>query len=319
MTVTVIGGATRDIYFLSKKFEVEKDELLLTWGEKLVVDDIHTNVGGGGANAAVGLARLGVKSRLVSQVGDDTFGRRIKHNLADENIDLTLFKMRSDAKTSTSALLTKPNQDHTIVMYRGNNDALQFPQSEREELYKTDWLYITDLAGESQTIVEQLAKEAQERDVKVAFVPGQHQLDRGIQALQNILQNTNIFILNLWEAGRLLNTQIECSPQSIEECDKFEPTVDDFTNKFNQMGAKVCVITKDICGVSAYDGKKTYSVPAPETEVVDTTGAGDAFASGFLAAVAKGKSADQALQLGTKNAGSVIAHYGAQTGLIKAD
>ncbi len=317
MTITVIGGATRDIYFLSSEFKVEADQLKLAWGEKLVADDLYTSVGGGGANAAVGFARLGLDSRLVSQVGDDSFGRRIKHNLETENVDLRLFKIDSKTKTSTSSLLTVPNQDHTIVMYRGNNDNLKFSTKEEEQVFKTDWLYLTDLAGESKTMVEQLAEKAKNSNVKVAFIPGQHQLERGIGELQKILKNTDIFILNIWEAGKLLNTKIACSPQKIEECDKFEPTVDDFTKKFTDMGAGISVITKDICGVSAYDGKTAYSVPAPDTEVVDTTGAGDAFACGFVSEIAKGSNIKKALNLGSRNAGSVIANYGAQTGLIR--
>ncbi len=318
-SITVIGGATEDIYFISSEYNVEDDKLKLIWGEKLVADDLHTSIGGGGANAAVSLARLGINSRLVSQVGDDNFGRRIKHMLDNEGVDLTLFKIRADCKTSTSALLTIPNKDHTIVMYRGSNDDLNFPEKEKDLLFDTDWLYITDLAGESKTMVEQLAAEAKKNGVKVAFIPGQHQLDRGIGELQKILKNTDIFILNLWEAGKLLNTKIEYSPQNVDECGKFKPTVDDFVTKFHNMGAKLCVITKDICGVTAYDGKETYSVAAPETTVVDTTGAGDAFSSGFIAAIAEGENINKALEQGSENAGSVIAHYGAQTGLISHD
>ncbi len=314
--ITVIGGSTRDIYFVSKEFNVKEDTLHLVWGEKMVVKNLYASVGGGGANAAVGFARLGLNSSLVSQVGDDSFGRRIKHTLQDENVDLKLFKICPDKRTSTSALLTIPNHDHTIVMYRGSNDDLQLSSEEKDVLLDTEWLYITDLAGESKTLVEQLAKEARTRNTKVAFIPGQNQLDRGIEALQHILTNTNIFILNLWEAAQLFNTRIECSPQHIEDCNKFEPTVADFLNRFADIGVETCVITKDICGVSAYHKKSSYSVPAPKTTVVDTTGAGDAFACGFVGTLAKGEDIHKALQVGSKNAGSVIANYGAQTGLI---
>jgi len=72
--IITIGGATRDIFLISDQYQVEGDTLKLTWGEKLVAQQIILDIGGGACNGAVGLSRLGLKTAFWSQVGNDAAG-----------------------------------------------------------------------------------------------------------------------------------------------------------------------------------------------------------------------------------------------------
>jgi len=97
---------------------------------------------------------------------------------------------------------------------------------------------------------------------------------------------------------------------------KKKPDIPKMLKTFYQFGPKVVVITQDVNGAWGFDGHEVYFEAAPQTEVTDTTGAGDAFASAFLAAVIKNKDCQTALKCGSINAGSVISQFGAQAGLL---
>ena len=89
--------------------------------------------------------------------------------------------------------------------------------------------------------------------------------------------------------------------------------------EFSLLGPEKIVVTRDKCGVSCFDGVDFYESQAINTKnVVDTTGAGDAFASGFLAGIIKEKDIPTSLMWGNKNAGAVISFYGAQHGLLRS-
>lgn len=244
--VIVIGGSTKDIFLIGPDFKVGNGRLELVWGEKFVVDDIFLDVGGGGANAAVSFARMGLRSVLLSQVGDDVFGRQIRRRLDAEGVGLELLRMGSEVKTSTSVLLAVPGADHAIVMYRGKNDDLRIEDADVRKMVDGEWVYITDLAGESGDLVEKIAAEVKSAGVKIAFIPGQHQLERGIEALGRILENTDCFILNLFEASQLLGKDITQCPTERKKCAQCLPKIKGFLRQFNSLGSKTSVITRDI-------------------------------------------------------------------------
>ncbi|MDP2874481.1 MAG: carbohydrate kinase family protein, partial [bacterium] len=207
------------------------------------------------------------------------------------------------SRTSTSAVLCSKNGEHTIVMYRGKNDDLLEDNPPWDELCQTKWFYLADVASQTEDLTWRIAELAEDKEIKLCFVPGQHQLKLGVQGLERVLKTTEIFILNAFEAQTLLKES--------------KPEIPKMLKSFAQFGPKIIVITQDVNGAWGYDGKEVYFEEAPATKVVDTTGAGDAFSSAFLAAIVKNKSVVQALNLGSANAGSVISQFGAQTGLLK--
>lgn len=302
--VVTIGGATRDIFLISDDFLVQNGILQLVWGEKKVCQEIYFDIGGGSCNSAVGLARLGLHTAFWGKVGYDSGGEAVGKRLKEEGVSLQFLSVSDKSRTSTSAVLCSKNGEHTIVMYRGKNDDLLEDSPSWEELCQTQWFYLADVASQTEDLTWKIAQLAEEKGIKLCFVPGQHQLKLGVQGLERVLRTTEIFILNAFEAQTLLNEK--------------KPEIPKMLKSFAQFGPKIVVITQDVNGAWGYDGREVYFEEAPETKVVDTTGAGDAFSSAFLAAIIKGKDTEQALKWGSANAGSVISQFGAQTGLLKS-
>jgi len=309
--VVTIGGAVQDLFFISPDYQVEDDKLTFTWGEKFVVGDLFQDVGGGACNSAVGFSRLGLNTALWCKVANDPAGDFVLRRLKSEKISLDLVELVEGGTTSLSAIFVDETGERSIVMFRDKNDELDPSRIDFGKIFDTRWLFVAELTGNPTPLIEQIAKECQQRNVKLAFVPGLNQLKQGVEPLKEILKRTEVLIFNDFEAGKLLGCE-EKPRYSEEEIQKM-------LTGLCHSGVKMVVITKDVDGVQAFDGNLFYSYPAPEVEkVVDTTGAGDAFASGFVGALVKGQGLEKALELGTKNAGSVIQKFGAQTGLLKS-
>ena len=119
--------------------------------------------------------------------------------------------------------------------------------------------------------------------------------------MHDILKRTEIFILNKEEAGFLVDGK----------------NIDALLAGLRKLGPRIVVVTDGKRGASAFDGEYVYSTQANRIKVVETTGAGDAFASSFLSGIIKRNDIKFAMQLGQANAESVIQSHGAKTGLLK--
>ena len=308
--VVTIGGAVQDLFFISPDYEVRDDKLTFTWGEKFVVEDLVQDVGGGACNSAVGFSRLGLNTAIWARVADDPAGDFVLRRLKEEKVFLDFVELVEGGTTSLSTILVDETGERSIIMYRAQNDELDPKKIDFEKMFETQWLFVAELTGNPTPLIEFIAKECQEKKVKLVFVPGLEQLEQGVEALREILKKTEVLIFNDYEAGKLLG---------LPEADsKSEKVVEGMLEELCRFGVKTAVITKDVDGAQAFDGKYFYTHPAPEVEKrVDTTGAGDAFAAGFVGALIKGQNVEQALELGTRNAGSVIQQFGAQAGLLR--
>ncbi|MFH1896468.1 MAG: carbohydrate kinase family protein, partial [bacterium] len=156
--IVCIGGVTHDIFFKSK-FQSLDGKLSLPWGEKVVVDDMAVALGGGGANAAVGFSRLGLKTALLARVGVGHISQSVVEQLKKEKVDTTWVIKDPQSYTATSVLLLDTvSGERTIVMYRGRNDFFDIEVLDVGRLLDTRWLYIADLAlsDDSNSFIEEL-------------------------------------------------------------------------------------------------------------------------------------------------------------------
>ncbi len=309
--IVTIGGAVQDLFFISPDYQVSDDKLTFTWGEKFVVEDLFQDVGGGACNSAVGFSRLGLSTALWCRLANDPAGDFVLRRLKEEKISLDFIELIEGGTTSLSCIFVDETGERSIVMYRNKNDELDPKKIDFEKVFEANWLFVAELTGNPTPLIEFIAKEAKDKKVKLVFVPGLNQLEKGADALREILKRTEVLIFNDYEAGKLLGRG-EQQRYSEEE-------VEGMLKELCGLGVKMAVITKDVDGVQCFDGDYFYTHPAPEVEkVVDTTGAGDAFAAGFVGALVKGRKIEEALELGTRNAGSVIQKFGAQTGLLSS-
>ena len=154
--------------------------------------------------------------------------------------------------------------------------------------------------GQSFKTAEKVALFAKKKKIKYAFNPSSYLAQKGLNYLKKIITSCDILVLNKEEALSLLK-----SKKSIN-----------YLLKKLQKHSKIVVITEGKLGASAYDGEYKYTLYPRKTKVVETTGAGDSFASGFTAGIMLGKDVSYSLQLGYAEASSVIGHIGAKKDLI---
>ncbi|MBN1386284.1 carbohydrate kinase family protein [Candidatus Woesearchaeota archaeon] len=304
--VITVGSATVDV-FVDTESELIKirtpkhlEELIAyPSGSKILIRDIIFMTGGGGTNTAVSFARLGLKTAYFGKMGDDDNGKRILTELKKEKIEFVGYvSKKKEDRTAYSIILDSIEHDRTILAYKGCMNSFSMEHTDRKKL-KAKWFYFSSLVGDAFKTQEKLAEFAKKNGIKVAFNPSNYQAEKGPLFLSRVLRNTEVLILNDEEAGLLVRGSIK-----------------EMLVKLSRLGPKIVVITKGKKGSEAYDGKYHYDLKARKIKVVETTGAGDCFASTFIAMLIKGRDVKSAMKLAQINSESVIQYKGAKNNLL---
>lgn len=300
--VITIGSATRDAFFKSGDFKTREREMILPLGAKLAIPEVIFTTGGGGTNAAVTFIRQGFRTACISRVGDDVSGGEVKKELKQEGVD-DFIQVDPVYKTAYSLILVTSEGERTILEYRGASDFLSEKEIDWKNL-KAEWLYLDSLAN-NEKILEEAINWAKQNSAKIAYNPGKKEISWG-KKLHSYLNDIDIFIINEDEAAAVVEIKYsqENENKIFEELDKIVKGI--------------VVMSRGPRGVAVSDGKKRYSAGVPEAPVIDRTGAGDAFGSGFVSGYIQSKgNIEHAIQLGTANATSVVEYFGAKMGILK--
>lgn len=304
--IITIGSATRDAFFKSKDFHIDRPhsasdkEGCFILGAKLEVPEVVFTTGGGGTNTAVGFARQGLKTCCVSRVGDDFTAKEIEDELKKEGVK-PFFQTDKIHQTAFSLILVAPDGERTILEHRGANDYISEKEINWRKL-KSRWLFLDSLA-DNVKLLEDSLDWAKKNKVKVAMNPGKGILRLG-NGLYKYLSSLSIFIVNQDEAGFVTGIDPK------EEKALFE--------KLDELVQGIAVMTKGPGGVSVSDGKNIYKAGIPPSDIIDRTGAGDAFSSGFVSGLVQSNGdIPLAVQIGTANSTSVVNYFGAKKGLLK--
>jgi len=303
-----IGDATVDVFMTPLETEtvceMDKKEckICFSYGDKIPVRNLEFTIGGNAANNAVGSSRLGINAAIVLTLGGDTVGDLIVERLIKERVD-TAYVSRQGASSSNYSTIINYSGERTIFTYHAPR-SYEFPV----QLPQTPWVYLTSM-GETfrpfyNHFVDWLKKNP---GIKLAFNPGTWQMKAGVEAIGEILSLSQILYVNREEAEKLSNF-----PDSHGKEKELLTLV-------SRLGPKICIITDGPEGSLAYDGQRFLKCGIYPQEVTERTGAGDAFGSGMIAALIKGKSLDEALIWGTVNSASVVSFVGAQKGLLKEE
>lgn len=302
--VIAIGDTTEDIFLQMSEASLQCDlngkdcKICFDFANKIPVEK-KTDVPavGNAANHAVGVARLGLKSALYTVVGEDDAGKRAQKVLAENGVDTTY--MEFDPKHGTNlSMVINYRSERTIFVYHEPRE-YTLPQ-----LSQTKWIYLTSAAKEGlSSLHEQVLSFLQShREVRVAFNPGTHQMHMGRQALAPLLERCDVLFLNREESALVLEEETN--------------DIRELMRSFHGLGVRTMVITDGSQGAYASDGRTIWYVPVFDGPVVERTGAGDSFGSGFLSAIVCGKSIEEAMLWGNANATSVVQHIGAREGLL---
>jgi ribokinase len=276
--------------------------LAMQYGTKLPYNHVEIiEAVGNAANAAVAFARLDLNSAFVTNVGTDTHGRDMLKTLDKQGVD-TRFVRFNPGKKSNYHYVLWYKEERTILIKHEEYD-YHWPHLTPAETPK--WVYFSSISEHAIEYHDQVADWLdQNPDVKLAFQPGTFQMEAGAERLKRIYQRSEVLILNREEAVTVGGGNHE--------------DLHDLINKLHDLGPKIVVVTDGPSGAYASDGNQRLKMPLyPDPgPPVDRTGAGDAFASTFVAALAKGNSLEGALQWAPINSMSVVQHVGAQGGLL---
>lgn len=299
-----IGSITYDLFIPLSEDHVESDKITLTLGSKHRIKDMVQTPGGGGANTATGMSKLGCSAAVAGVLGCDQWGETVIQELSEVGVGTDSITRIEDEITSFSIILTSPTGRRTILHDPGTNAHFHDVTFDKQAASEVDWVMLSRIAESACVIQDDLIEIFQEPTApKLTWNPGGCQLEAGISAPNHLslLQHTTVLMLNREEAMQFSQTE------SLEHALK----------SLIELGPEIVCITDGINGSYSSDGVQLlHCTSTNDLTVVETTGAGDAYTSAITWALIQGKSLPQAMQAGTINAASVLGHVGAQAGLL---
>ena len=304
--IVCLGSALQDVYMRDRHdfggVSLNGKKVLgrLELGDKVDVDDIEFSVGGGGTNIAVGLARGGHRVFFIGTVAHDVPGGAVVEMLMREKVNTDFLNFVRDTHTGYSVVLLAASGERTILTYRGASQDFSGVSLRDFRTIKPDWLSVTTVYGNLE-LLEELFGYCQEKGIKIMWNPGKLELVHREKVME-LASRVNVLLLNRKEAGILLGEELSVRA-AAERLDKV---------------ADVAIVTDASRGlVGAWNGKLYKLGLYENVKVLDTTGAGDSFGSGFLTEFAHTGDFKKALVYGAANSTSVVQKIGAKDGLLR--
>ena len=315
--IITIGGATRDISFVTDKGKVietpenltEQKLLGFEYGAKIKSEEVFFNFGGGSCNTAATFVKLGLNVAVSCKVGKDDDGDSMIRNLKKLGINTDLIQIDENKKTGFSFVVVNKNGgDRVIFKYKGAGDFLEIKKG---NINNTKWVYLTSLAGNWKKDLEEINKAIEENKIKLAWNPGAIQIAAGKKELKKFLENTELLIINKDEAIELVQSDENVKLDYNEINDMVT-----LSKVIKSWGPKIMVITDGPDGAYMSDENNILYSPSTSNAKVDSTGAGDSFGSALVSGYILTGDLETALKYGIINSGSVVGEYGAQNGML---
>lgn len=304
LDLLAIGDTTTDVFWDLPNVRVlcrlkKRDCLLcIRYGTKVAAPQVtQVDAVGNAANLANGSARFGLRTEIWTIVGDDVNGHAALDVFREEGVGTSTIALDQERGTNYSAVLNV-RAERTILVYHEHR-TYQFPA-----LPRSRWVYLTSMGRGWEVIIPSLLRYLKRTGARFGFNPGTHQMKSGLKTLKPLLAVTTGFLVNVEEAQRILKTTSRQVPHLLRQ--------------LKALGPEYVVITDGRAGAWALaDGDTAYWLPIyPDPKpVVERTGCGDSFSTGFLAALATGRSFLEGMQWGAANARMVVQYIGAREGL----
>lgn len=293
--VLVIGSANMDLVLSVEKFPHP--------GETIFGKNFHMFPGGKGSNQAVCCAKLGARTIFVGKTGNDDFGKSLMNNMIREGVDLNYLFIDENENTGTALITVDRKGENEIVVISGSNMNLSPGDiKSRKDIFK---------------------------EVKVVIIQLEVPLNTVFEAAKNADENDNIFILNPAPAQHLPDdllsmvdfltpneTELELlSGISVNDNESIEKASIALLKK----GVKNIIVTLGEKGAYLINKNRKEIFPAKKVNVIDSTGAGDAFNGALAYALANGEEIEKAVQLAISVASYSVTMMGAQSSLPKLE
>ena len=279
----------------------EECKICIEYGDKIPLAGPPVSmVAGNAANNAVGSSRLGLKTGIYVNVGEDEGGERTIKKFKDEKVDTKYVVVNKGME----------NNYHTVLNFQGERTILIYHQPweyNLPDLDKASWVYFTSVSPSfvQSNIIGQLVQYIQRTGAKLLYNPGTYQIKEGVKRNPQLLSLTEVFIINKEEAKKILGYD-----------EKEEVKIKQLLKRVCDLGPKISIITDGDKGSFGFDGEKFYQLGIFPAHLVEMTGAGDAYATGVLAGLFYGKDLSEAMRWGAANGASVVEQVGPQAGLL---
>ncbi|RIX26799.1 adenosine kinase [Sphingomonas edaphi] len=278
---------------------IDEDEAVRLYGEMGPGREIS---GGSAGNTAAGLAALGIKTGFIGQVADDQLGKIYQHDIQAQGIDFLVPARNDVGATARCLILVTPDAQRTMNTFLGAAQRLEAHSVNMDAVADSGILYLEGYLwdpSQPRAAMEAAMDAAHAAGRKVAFtLSDTFCVDRHRDGFWQLLRAGKIDILFANEAEAKAMAEVDDIDDAVRALAEFAPTL---------------AVTRSEKGAIAIAGGERAEVTAePIERLVDTTGAGDLFASGFLAGQARGLGLEASLKLGAVAAAEVIQHYGAR-------
>ena len=303
--VITFGSATIDIFVLVNSSK-EENSFNFPLGEKIPMKNIFWATGGGGTNTAATFAKQGLKVAWVGKIGQDWAGEIVKNQLAKSGVTIDFIQTDLQSSTSTSVVLSSPS-GRTILTNHQADRYLQEKEIDWPAIKSAQWFYLAPLSGQLSQLTAPIIDFAAKNKIRVAINPSLDQIKLGRRFFQEISDKIDVLLMNQEEAAQLVGVAVDDESGIIEEAKKLR--------------CQFIAITQGKKGVKVISRaeNKIYQAGIPKSSYLDRTGTGDAFGSGLVSQLIKGRDVIEAIQYGTANATNCLQELGAQNGLLSQD
>lgn len=270
-------------------------------GEERMITDFIESPGGSAANTAAGLARLRVKTGFIGKVANDREGQLLLEDFRREGVDTNGIVVSSDGRSGSVMGYVDEKRERTLYVDPGVNDSLGFEEIDLEYAGSTKFLHLTSFVGDKPfTAQKRLVEALSGKGVKVSFDPGDLYARKGLATLKPLVEKCFIVFPNESELKILTGEGYENGSKALI-----------------RLGVSVVAVKLGGIGCYVTDGEESHLIEPYKVKVVDTTGAGDAFCTGFLYGLINNKGLRECGKFGNFVASRCITKIGARNGLPK--
>ena len=297
-----------------------KVERILDDGET-VVTETKSSPGGSAANTIYGLTKLGVSTGFIGAVGDDAEGKLLIQDFQKVGGDISQIKVKSEAKTGSVICLSDKLGKRSLYVIPGANNLLAMDDLDLTYIKQAKVLHVSSFVDDRQFKMLLELMDILAPSIKLSFAPGALYAEKGLEALAPVLSKTHILFINEKEIRQLTSRDFIDGAKSCLECGCHIVAVT--LGKGTALQLDKGTGYKTVTTVSYIrDAQHEYIVEPHSQDMVldaETTGAGDAFATGFIYGLLKGQELEECGRLGNIVAQFCITKMGAREGLPTLD
>jgi ribokinase len=278
------------LYKVDKLANAEEESFIETYTEVC---------GGSAANTTVGLARLGCKVGFIGKVGCDRESKMILQDLCIEGVDTKGIIQADQGKSGSVLGFVDKNGERALYVDPGVNDTITYNEIDQEYVSKTKYLHLSSFVGNQSFEAQKKLLEIISDSTKVTFDPGILYASKGYDVMEPIIQKTNVLIPNSIELKLLTG----------------KTNYHEGADFMIQQGIEIVAVKLGSAGSYVTNGTESYDVKPFNVDVMDTTGAGDAFCAGFISGLLNEESLLDCARLGNFVASRKVMKLGARAGL----